>query len=297
MVKDTSLSGKVLDVVVYTVMIWVLIVTLYPVLHVLASSFSSRVANDTGIVTIFPVGFTLESYKMIIDAGTVIHSFRNSVLYTTIGTIINLFLTGTFAYGLSRKKMPLRKLYTTIAIIPMYFSGGMIPTFLLVVNLGLYNSMWALLLPGAIGITNMIIMRTFFMSMPAELEESAGLDGANDIVIFAKIILPLSSAIIATMTLFYAVGHWNSWFSAMIYLSDSRKYPLQMILRQIVIMASDIREVAESAGFTTDAFMGEVNLIGVRYATLFLSIFPMLLIYPFIQRHFVKGVMIGSLKG
>jgi putative aldouronate transport system permease protein len=297
MIKDNSLSSKFLDIVVYTVMFIMLAVTLYPVLHVFASSFSGRIANETGRVTIFPVDFTLDSYKMIIESGTVFNAFRNSVVYTGAGTMVNLLLTGTFAYALSRKHLPLRKLYTTIALIPMYFAGGLIPTFLLVRNLGLYNSMWALILPGAIGITNMIIMRTFFQNLPAELEESASIDGANDIVIFVRIILPLSMAIIFTIGLYYAVGHWNSWFSAMIYFRDSAKYPLQMVLRQIVIMSNDIREMAISGDFTALAFIGGINVTGIKFATLFVSIFPMLLIYPFIQRHFVKGVMIGSLKG
>jgi len=297
MIRDTSLSSKLLDVVVYTVMIIMLIVTLYPVVHVFASSFSGRIANETGRVTIFPVDFNLESYKMIIESGTVLNAFRNSVVYTSVGTLVNLLLTGTFAYALSRKHLPLRKIYTTIALIPMYFAGGLIPTFLLVRNLGLYNSMWALILPGGIGITNMIIMRTFFQNLPAELEESASIDGANDIVIFVMIILPLSMAIIFTIGLYYAVGHWNSWFSAMIYFRDSAKYPLQMVLRQIVIMSNDIREMAISGDFSALAFIGGVNVTGIKCATLFISIFPMLLIYPFIQRHFIKGVMIGSLKG
>ncbi len=297
MIRDNSLSSRLLDVIVYIVMIFVLVVTLYPVLNVLASSFSGRLANESGIVTIFPVDFNLDSYNMIFASGTVPNAFKNSVIYTTVGTAVNLLLTGSFAYALSRKHLPLRGLYTTIAIIPMYFSGGLVPSFLLVRDLGLYNSMWALILPGAISITNMIIMRTFFQSIPVELEESASLDGANDLIIFVKIILPLSKAIIFTIGLYYAVSHWNSWFSAMIYFKDNDKYPLQMILRQIVIMTNDIKEAAISGDFTTLAFIGTVNVTGVKYATLFISIFPMLIIYPFIQKYFMKGVMIGSLKG
>ncbi|MCL2016333.1 MAG: carbohydrate ABC transporter permease [Defluviitaleaceae bacterium] len=297
MVRDNSLSSKVLDVFVYTVMIVTLVVTLYPVLHVIASSFSGRIANETGQVTIFPVDFTVEPYQMLWQAGTVPNAFVNSVQYTFVGVIINMLVTTTFAYALSRKHLPLRGFYTMVAIIPMYFSGGLVPTFMLVTNLGLTNTMWALVLPVAMSITNFIIMRTFFQNLPAELEESAKLDGANDFVIFTQIILPLSKAVLYTIGLFYTVTHWNSWFNAMIYLRDSNMFPLQLILRQIVILAEDIREAAISGDFTNVAFIGGVNVIGIRFATLCVAIVPMLLIYPFVQRHFIKGVMIGSLKG
>jgi len=185
----------------------------------------------------------------------------------------------------------------TVAIIPMYFSGGLIPTFLLVKNLGLYNSMWALILPGAISITNFIIMRTFFQGLPAELEESAALDGANDFQILVKIILPLSKAVFFTIGLYYAVGHWNSWFSAMIYFKDSSKYPLQMILREMIIAANSMKDAASRDDFNTAADIVNLNVKGLKYATLFISMFPMLMVYPFIQKHFIKGVMMGSLKG
>lgn len=297
MIRDKSLSSKILDVVVHVTMLIMLIVTLYPVLNVMAASFSSTNANDRGIMGILPVEFTLDNYLMVLRRGTVPRAFVNSVIYTTVGTAINLLLTTSFAYALSRKHLALRNLYMTVAIIPMYFSGGLIPTFLLVKNLGLYNSMWALILPGAINITNFIIMRTFFQSIPKELEESASLDGANDFVILYKIILPLSKAAIFTIGLYYAVGHWNSWFSAMIYLNDAGKYPLQMILRELVIAASSLRDAADSGDFNTAADIVNINVKGIKYATLFISIVPMLIIYPFIQKHFVKGVMVGSLKG
>lgn len=286
-----------LDVIVYIVMIFMLVVTLYPVLNVFAASFSSASANDRGAVTVFPVEFTLDSYKMILEAGTVPHAFKNSMLYTAVGTLVNLLLTSSLAYALSRKNMPLRNFYMTICLIPMYFSGGLIPGFLLVRNLGLYNTMWALILPGAVSVQNLIIMRTFFQNIPDELEESAALDGANDFTIFFKIILPLSKAIFFTIGLYYAVGHWNSWFDAMIYFKDNDKYPLQMILRQIVIQTESIRDAASSADFIHTADLGRVNVTGIKYATLFVSMFPMLIIYPWIQKHFMQGVMVGSLKG
>ena len=201
------------------------------------------------------------------------------------------------AYPLSKKKLPLRRFYTTLIVFTMFFSGGLIPTFLVVKGLGLYNTMWALILPGAISTMNLIIMRTFFQSIPMELEESAFLDGANDIVVFYRIILPLSKASIATIAMFYAVGHWNSWFNALVYLKDSEKYPMQLILRDIVIQSQMSRELAEQGSTEAYELINTVSVEGIKYATLFFSIIPMLIIYPFVQKYFVKGVMIGSLKG
>lgn len=297
MVKDNSISSKVLTFIVHIVMLIVIIVTLYPVLHICASSFSSASANDRGIVGILPKEFNLDAYKMIWEARLVPKSLINSVIYTVIGTIVNLSLTGSLAYALSRKNLALRGLYTWVVIIPMYFSGGLIPSFLLVRNLHLYNTIWALILPGAISVTNLIIMRSFFQNIPQELEESALIDGANDFVIFWNIILPLSKAAICTIGLYYAVGHWNSWFSSMVYLKDTDKYPLQMILRQVVIQTSSIQEAAQTGDTSAMGNLGLVNVTAVKYATLFISIFPMLIIYPFLQKYFMKGVMLGSLKG
>jgi len=297
MIKDNSVSSKTLDIIVHITMLVVLLITLYPILYVFAASLSSASANDRGIVSIFPREFTLESYKMIWKAKTVPYSFLNSVIYTSVGTFLDLFFTGSLAYAISRRKLALRKFYTAIILFSMYFSGGLIPSFLLVRNLHMYNSMWALIIPGLIGTTNLIIMRTFFQSIPQELEESANLDGANDFVIFFKIVLPLSKAAVCTIGLYYAVGHWNSWFSAMIYLKDTSKYPLQMILRQIVIQTSALQEAAQSGDLSAINEIGVVNVTGVKFATLSVSILPMLLIYPFIQKYFIKGVMIGSLKG
>ncbi|MGI5898905.1 MAG: carbohydrate ABC transporter permease [Christensenellales bacterium] len=298
MIRDNSFSSKVLDFIVYTVMILVLAVTLYPVLYVLASSFSSSSANDRGLVTIYPIGFNVDAYRGIFSQPTIVRSFRNSVIITAAGTTINMFFTTTYAYALSRRKLALRGLYTVAAMIPMYFSGGLIPTFLLVTNtLDLFDTWWALILPIAINTTNMIIMRSFFISLPVELEESAYLDGANDLVIFYRIMLPLSKASLFTIGLYYLVGHWNSWFSAMIYLNTQAKMPLQIILRQIVLLSSSLEQAALEGEVISGSSMYFTNYIAVKYATLVFSMAPMLMIYPFVQKFFVKGVMIGSLKG
>lgn len=298
MIADKSVSSKVMDIVVYATMIIVLVVTLYPVLYVVSASLSSANANDRGLVTLFPVDFTLDAYIGIFSMPTLTRAFRNSVIITAGGTAINMFFTTTYAYALSRKKLALRGFYTVVAMIPMYFSGGLIPTFLLVSKtLGLYNSWWALILPGAISTTNMIIMRSFFVGLPVELEESAYLDGANDIVIFFKIILPLSQAVMFTIGLYYLVGHWNSWFSAMIYLDEDAKMPLQYMLRQIVLLSANLEQAALDGEVVTGNTLYFTNYVAVKYATLVFSMVPMLIIYPFIQKYFVKGVMIGSLKG
>ena len=298
MIADRSLSSKIMDVIVYTTMIVVLVTTLYPVLYVVSASLSSASANDRGLVTIFPVDFNIDAYIGIFSMPTLTRAFTNSVIITASGTAINMFFTTTYAYALSRKKLALRGFYTVVAMIPMYFSGGLIPSFLLITRtLHLYNSWWALILPGAISTTNMIIMRSFFVSLPAELEESAYLDGANDIVIFYKIILPLSKAVLFTIGLYYLVGHWNFWFNAMIYLDDDNKMPLQYMLRQIVLLSANLEQAALDGEVVSGSSLYFTNYVAVKYATLVFSMIPMLMIYPFIQKYFVKGVMIGSIKG
>lgn len=298
MIADKSVSSKVMDVIVYVTMIVVLLVTLYPVLYVLSASLSSARANDAGLVTIFPVEFNIDAYKGIFAMPTLTRSFKNSVIITAGGTAINMIFTTTYAYALSRKRLAFRGIYTIIAMIPMYFSGGLIPSFLLISQtLHLYNSWWALVLPGAINTSNMIIMRSFFVSLPAELEESAYLDGANDFVIFWKIMLPLSQAVMMTVGLYYLVGHWNSWFSAMVYLNDEEKMPLQYMLRQIVLLSANLEQAALDGEAITGTSVYFTNYVAVKYATLVFSMAPMLMIYPFIQKFFVKGVMIGSVKG
>ncbi len=291
MVRDRSISAKVFEAVVHIVMICVVLLTLLPVIHVISISFSSAAAISRGDVGLWPVEFSVSAYTAIFKSGNVPRSFLNSVYYTALGTAINMLLTTMMAYPLSRTYLTFRKFYNVLVLITMFFSGGLIPTFLTVKNLGLYNTVWAIALPGAISTWNLIIMRTFFMGLPAELEESAQLDGANDFTIFARIILPLSKASIATIALFYGVGHWNNWFSGMIYFKNSKSYPLQTILRSIVINSEVSDEI------TVDEVINSISAEGIKYSTLVVSMVPMMAVYPFIQKYFVKGVMIGSLKG
>ena len=297
MVKDTSVSSVILDIVIYVVLILLMIVTLYPIIYILSVSLSSQAAYEAGEVVLWPVGINLEAYKEVLTGGTVPMSFLQAVINTLLYTVISLFMTTTLAYPLSRSKdrVPFHGFITKLVVFTMFFTAGMIPMYLIVQKVGLLNTRWALIIPVAITTYNLVVMRSFFESVPVELEEAAFIDGANEITIFAKIILPLSKAALATVGLFYAVSQWNQWFNAMLYLSDrvSELYPLQYIIRQI-IMENQIAAEAAAAGELTQV---QTSTVQLKYATLFISIVPMLCVYPFIQKYFVKGVMVGSVKG
>jgi putative aldouronate transport system permease protein len=305
-VYDRSVSSRVLDVVVHAILLVVLVLALFPILHVVAMSVSEAEAIVRNTVGIIPQGFQLEGYRVIIEAGRVPRAFRNSILYTSVGTAINLVLTLMMAYPLSKKRLTFRGLYTILAVITLYFAGGLIPMFILVRSLGMYNTMWALVVPTGISVFNMIIMRTFFQGLPQELEESAFLDGANDVVVLLRIAIPLSKAMLATIGLFYAVSHWNSYLPAIIYLRSSAKYPLQVIVHEIVTRFELSQELAQfqaagpGAALQSEEFMAQENVAKsemIKYATLVASILPMLVVYPFVQRYFTKGLMIGSIRG
>lgn len=283
---------EALDVITHLLLLSLTVIILYPVINVVSVSMSSPEAIIRGI-SFFPREINFRAYEAIFKAGNVLRGFNNSVFYTVAGTAINVVCTAMAGFALSRPKLAFRKFYMIYVMIPMYFSGGLIPSYLNVINLGLYNSVWALILPAGISVWNLIIMRSFFASLPIELDESAYLDGAGDITIFTRIIVPCSKAGIATIALFYASSHWNSWFSAMIYLSDSNKYPLQLIIRRIVMEEQMLEELRAMGGTSVRPLTSE----SVKYATIVLAILPMLIVYPFIQKYFVKGAMIGSLKG
>ena len=297
MVKDSSISSRLFDAVVHLTLLVVLLMSILPILHIASVSVSEDMAYYQGKVTFFPVGFHLTVYELIMRAGSVPRGMWNSVVYTTVGTSINLALTIGMAYALSKKRLTFRNLYTILIMITMFFSGGLIPTFLLIKALGQYDTIWALVLPGAVSPFYLIIMRTFFMAMPVEIEESAFMDGANDIRIMIKLVLPLSKAAIATIGLFYLVAHWNSWFNALIYLKDAARFPLQKVLRDIVLKTMMKEELSMLDQMNAEPNSVLINIEAIKYATLFVSMLPMMLVYPFIQRYFVKGVMIGSLKG
>lgn len=273
-------------------MIILILVTLYPFLYVLFSSVSdpSLLAQNTGILY-KPLGLTFKAYKLVFDNPMITIGYMNTIFYVVVGTVINIFLTSIGAYALSRKNVMLAKPIMMMIVFTMFFSGGLIPTYLLINELGMLNTRWSLIIPNAISVWNLIIMRTSFKGIPESLEESAKIDGANDFTILIRIILPLSLPVIAVMILFYGVGHWNSYFSAMIYLRDNSLWPLQLVLREILITNS-------TDGFITGVGGGDRYPIGetVKYATIIVATLPILLMYPFLQRYFVQGVMIGSIK-
>ncbi len=293
--KKKRLRIEWLDIVIHVFLILLVVIILYPIFNLTAISFSSNEEFVRGAVTVYPRGFTTGAYRAIFRTGSLARAYLNSFYYTFLGTAINMLFTTTMAFALSRPTLMFRRFYILLALLPMYFSGGLIPSYLNVLGLGLNNSVWALVLPGAVSSWNLIIMRTFFASLPYELDEAAHIDGAGDLRVFFMIVLPLSTAGLATVALFYMAGHWNSWFSAMIYLRDAEKHPLQLIIRQIVIEGQQMKEKMEQNGRADDTVL--LTQEGIKYATIIISILPMLAIYPFIQRYFVKGVMIGSIKG
>jgi len=273
-------------------MIFVVLATLYPLYYIAVVSLSDGNAVLRGEVGFFPVGLTLDSYKLVMEGETIPRSLLNSVLYTTVGTLVNLSFTALCAYPLSRPYFSGRKVFTWMVTVTMFFSGGLIPLYLLVMNLGLLNTMWALVLPAAISPWNMFIMRTYFQGIPEEMYEAAIIDGANDLQILGKIVLPLAKPIMATLLLFYAVGHWNSWFNALIFLDEKSKFPIQLIIRSIVVLGQF--EQTSEIDATADFMVIEKTL---KYATIMVSTLPILAVYPFVQKYFVKGVMIGAIKG
>ncbi|MBD2843688.1 carbohydrate ABC transporter permease [Paenibacillus sp. IB182496] len=264
---------------------------LYPMWYVLVSSLSDAYAIAAGRVRFWPIGFNLDAYKLVFEDAQIWTAYRNTLLYVAGGTLINLVLTTLGAYPLSRSGLDGRGFIMAFIVFTMFFSGGLIPMYLNVRELGLYDTPWALLLPGAISAFNLVVMRTFFQTIPDSLVESAKIDGAGDFRILLRIVLPLSLPVLAVMTLFYAVAHWNSWFAAMIYLQDRNLFPLQLILREILIQSS-------AQNMLTGASQDEVFRISesIKFATIIVATLPILMIYPFLQKYFVKGVMIGALK-
>ena len=261
-----------------------------PLLYLFAVSIADAGRQAMSKIYFLPTYFSLDSYKNVLSSIYVWYGFLWSIVRTVLGTIIALIFGYHYAYALSKRYLPNRGFWTTILIITMFFSGGLVPEYLLVKDLGLRNTIWALVLPGAISAYNITIMRNFLMAMPDSLEESARIDGANDLTIFIKIALPLSLPIIATLTLFYAVGQWNSYFGALIYTSQKRDmWTLQLLLREIINTTASLMD----DGTSVETLPQE----SVRYATIVLATAPILCVYPFLQKYFVKGMMVGAVKG
>jgi len=297
--KDRSVTGvndRIFDMLVYIAMVFVLIVVVYPLLYVVSCSLSNPARILTNDIILFPKELTFDSYTSVIKENRLGRGYLNTIVYTVLGTVINLALTATGAYALSCKKMKGRKFFTKMILFTMLFSGGLIPTYLVVNNLKLLNTMWSIILPNAIGVTNFIIMKNSFEnSIPDELKEAASVEGCSDIGIFWRIVLPLSKPILAVMVIFYGVGHWNEYFNALLYITDRTKQPLQVVLRDILIS----NELTEMMGNVSqlDSQSRLAAAEGMRYSTIVVSSLPVILLYPFFQKYFVKGVMVGAVKG
>ena len=290
-----SSSDRVFYAIVTVFLAFMGLIVLYPLIYVLSCSFSTPESVMAGDVVLFPTEFSLEGYKAVFRTNKVLLGFRNSAFYTVVGTIINLFMTVICAYPMSRKDMPGQSPIMMLFTFTMIFGGGMIPNYLLVKDLHMLNTIWALLIPGAIAVYNMIITRTFFQSsIPGELLEASQIDGCSDIKYLTNVVMPLSKSIIAVITLYYAVAHWNAYFNAFMYLSNDKLYPLQIFLRDILIASKVDAEMIVDDMANAPTFGIEYIL---KYSLIVVATVPMLIIYPFVQKHFVKGVMIGAVKG
>ncbi|AZS16405.1 carbohydrate ABC transporter permease [Paenibacillus motobuensis] len=298
-VKETR-RDKLFLAFTYFFVILAFVVVLYPLLYMISASISDPKYVASGEMWLWPKGITFDGYKRVFENTSIWIGYSNTILYTLVGTTINLVVTLPAAYALSRKDFVGRNFFMGMFMVTMFFSGGLVPSYLLIKSLGMINSMWAIVIPSAASIWNIIVSRTFFQgSIPPELQDAAQVDGCTNMRLFIKIILPLSMPIIAVMALFYGVGHWNNYFSAMIYLNDAGKYPLQLVLRQILVLQEMSAQGGGAIDTSTAAAMNSKAEIAalVKYAVIIVATIPVIVIYPFLQRYFVQGVMIGSVKG
>jgi multiple sugar transport system permease protein/putative aldouronate transport system permease protein len=293
-ISETA-EDKVFAVLVYGVLTLMLLTVLYPLVYVVSSSFSAPHAVAAGRVVLWPVDLSIEGYKAVFSNGMIGVGYMNSVIYTAAGTMINICFTLITAYPLACSNLPFKNGIMVLFTFTMLFSGGMIPDYILLRNLRMLNTRFAILIPGAIAAYNMIITRTFISaSIPQELREAADMDGCSDIQYFLSVVLPLSKAVIAVITLYYAVAHWNSYFNAFLYLTNKNLFPLQIVLRDILI-ANSIDPSAILDPELAAARQGMADLL--KFSLIIVSSLPVMMIYPFIQKYFIKGVMIGSIKG
>ena len=291
----TSTEDKILYLITNICLSLLLLIVAYPLVYMISSSFSSGQAVMTGKVFLWPVNPTLDGYKAVFSYRSVLTGFRNTFLYTAVGTFTNVMMTLMAAFPLSRKNFQGRKIYMKLFIITMFFSGGLIPSYILITQLRLINNMWAIILTSLISTYNLIITRTFFATtIPQDLTEASKIDGCDDFRYFFTILLPLSKAIIAVIALYYGVARWNSWFSAMLYLRRPDMHPLQLVLRDILVRSRvDTTQIDDSELVEQLMYMAEL----MKYCLIVVSSVPVIAIYPFIQKYFIKGVMIGSVKG
>lgn len=293
MKQDKNLGSRIFDLVNMLLLAIVAIMCLIPFLHVVMTSFATEAEITRKPFIIIPTEFTLSAYKYILSTNTIFRALGVSVGVTLVGTLVSMLLTCLMAYGLTRRDLDGRKVFNFMIVFTMLFNGGMIPTFLVVKSLNLVDTYWSLILPVAVNAFNLIIIRSFFQNLPEGIEESAKIDGCNDVGILFRIVIPLSLPAIATISLFYAVNYWNSYFNAILYINDADKWPIQVILRQIVIVASSF--AADTSSFGDDYVKPPEQTI--KMAVIVVSTIPILLVYPFLQKYFVKGALVGSVKG
>lgn len=286
-------NERVFDVAVYGLGGAIMLLMVYPLYFVLIASVSDATQVLAGKVVLWPKGLNVSAYQAVLENSKIWIGYRNTLLYTVLGTAVNMLLTTLGAYPLSRKDMPLRGTFTFVIAFTMMFSGGLIPTYLVVKSLNIPDTIWAMIIPSAIATYNLLVMRAYFQnSIPYEMTESAAIDGCSDMKMLVKIILPLAVPILAVVTLFYAVGHWNAFFNALIYLRKQHLFPLQIILREILLM-NTLDFANDSAGMYEKVMQGEA----MKYAIILIASAPMLFLYPFVQKYFIKGIMVGALKG
>ncbi|MBQ8953039.1 MAG: carbohydrate ABC transporter permease [Clostridia bacterium] len=287
------------DTIIFIILTFLFLIVAYPLYFVIISSISDPIEVSAGKVVFAPVGFTLDGYKEVFKTKTVMRGFLNSLIITVMGTSINLLVTIPTSYALSRPDFTLKRPITLFYILTMFVGGGMMPTYIVVRNTGLLDTWWALVLPGCLGVYNMIVARTFFKTnIPLELMEAAKLDGCGNTKFFIYVVLPLSGAITAILCLYYGVGHWNSYFSALIYIQKRELWPLQLELRNILVLNTSVmtKQVMTEAELLEKKRLDALKEM-MKYSLIIISSIPVLVIYPFVQKHFVKGVMIGSVKG
>ena len=292
-IRDT-LGDRLFYAGCYLITALFMLAVLYPLVYILSASFSSAEAITSGRMWLYPVDFSLVGYKYILKYDAIWLGYRNTLLYTFAGTLINVAMTMTCAYGLSRRGMRGRRFFTMLFTFTVIFSGGMIPNYLLMKDLRLLNTVWCMLLPGAISAYNLIVAKTFIEnSIPGDLLEAARIDGCSDVRFFFSIVLPLSKAILAVLLLMYAAAHWNAYFNAFLYLTDKKLYPLQIFLRQILVQSNMSADMLDPEAMAQMQTLQQI----LKYAVIVVSTAPMLCLYPFVQKYFRQGVMIGSIKG
>ncbi len=299
-IKQTR-ADRIFDAVVLILMTLLMLIVLYPLIFIVSASVSNPDNVNQGKVWLLPVGFTLEGYYRVFQDAEILIGYRNTFFYTIVGTMLNLALTLTAAFSLSKRDLAGRNVFMFLIAFTMYFSGGMIPSYLLVKSLGLLNTWWVLIITSGISTYNLIISRTFFQNLgvPQDIEEAAFIDGCSPVRVFISVVLPLSKALIGVMALYYGVSHWNSYFSALIYVTDRTKIPLQLVLREILIEQQMKATMMQAGDFVDELLLdAQVRLAAlVRFSVIIVSSLPVLIVYPFLQKYFNQGVMIGSLKG